>query len=72
MVSSLSQNDRDNRDFSSILEGPWRVTDELNELVQYAPLIQFDSVGTGRSLMWKMWTVVLEEIGSTVTFYHPE
>ena len=35
MVSSLSQNDRDNRDCSSILEGLWRVTDELNELVQY-------------------------------------
>ena len=39
MVSSLSQNDRDNRDFSSILEGLWCVTDELNELVQYLPIV---------------------------------
>ena len=32
--SSLRQNDRDHRDISSIFEGPWRVTDELNEMVQ--------------------------------------
>jgi hypothetical protein len=35
MISSLRQNDRDNRDISSILEGPWRVTDELIKMVQY-------------------------------------
>ena len=35
MISSLRQNGRDNRDISSILEGPWRVTDELIEMVQY-------------------------------------
>ena len=34
MVSSPSQNDHDNHDFLSILEGPWCVTDKLNELVQ--------------------------------------
>ena len=34
-ISSLRQNDRDHRDISSIFEGPWRVTDELNEIVQY-------------------------------------
>ena len=33
-ISSLRQNDRDHRDISSIFEGPWRVTDELNEMVQ--------------------------------------
>jgi hypothetical protein len=38
MVSSLCQNDRDNRDISSILEGPWRVTDDLIKMVQYLQL----------------------------------
>ena len=33
-ISSPRQNDRDHRDISSIFEGPWRVTDELNEMVQ--------------------------------------
>ena len=32
MVSSLGQNDRDNRDISAIWKGPWRVTDEVNEM----------------------------------------
>ena len=33
-IFSLRQNDRDHRDISSIFEGLWRVTDELNEMVQ--------------------------------------
>ena len=36
LVSSLAQNYHNNRDNSSILEGLWHVTDELNEIVQYA------------------------------------
>jgi hypothetical protein len=35
MNSSLRQNDCDNHDISLILEGPWRVTDELIKMVQY-------------------------------------
>jgi hypothetical protein len=35
MASSLRQNECDNRDISSILEGLWRVTDKLIKMVQY-------------------------------------
>ena len=54
-ISSLRQNDRDHRDISSIFEGPWRVTDELNEMVQYheedgqSPLTWPHTIGSTRT-----------------------
>ena len=51
-ISSLRQNDRDHRDISSIFEGPWRVTDELNEMVQYFKSSQIKKIQTVNKLFY--------------------
>ena len=50
MISSLRQNDRDNCDISSILEGLWRVTDELIKMVQYGVVYSM--------VTWRPWLIL--------------
>jgi len=38
MISVLGLKHRDMRDISALLEGPWRVTAELSEMVQYVEI----------------------------------